>query len=1224
MAAESWTKATTQDGIRYLGLFREHEPDIPVILTHPRLLILGEPGAGKSTTGRAIVQHLLDKEPTAIPVIASLKSYHGNLRDLLVQTVPATVLDAPIMNRTYILDGIDEVPLDHRAALSLELNNLLSTDAAARLILTSRQAFAAQHPDAFPTSLTTYHLLDFDDEDIEACTKHRGVNIENFQQAVHDAECDEEIRNPFVLTVMLEQYQAQGRLSRLRSDNVGYVVRRLIQSRPLFNATRQQRALRMLAVTCETAARNELTEDEALRVLLEAIEFTPDTARQLLDELSQSILIRTPGGISFQMRSYGEYLAAEELHDKTVDRLKELAFIGDTPVDTWQNTVTYLAEMNDKIRGYFVNHHPEWLINVSPSAFTDGERTKLVRKLLQDINGSKTYLVDQERLSLRRLSRLLTPAVIADVTVQRTSAEPHEVANALILLGILRESGIAPQALRLVTAHRSESTLRYSAIIALINTGENTAINDLIAFADQTDPYYISIIDAIGSLCKPADFPSVLPLLESTNAGLSSAYYHFRELNTKEALIAAIAYLNGNPRSLDGHDLDSYLEPIIGLIPTHWGEEIGTNVGVLLANAERQQLFLQREKLPTAIIKHVAAKDHEALVIRAMVQSLAADGTRLRHTCHLIAPLISVRAAQWINEHAPQYGQDVFPWLAPGPARDLLDPRSPDVARAHEEAIAAQIAQEQGRERAATSTRTEHQHTLQTSRDINRIIGAAARLQKEHWPDLSAEQRDWLAQAVTDTLVAYDLARSVTWENDNRWTHPGGLNPLLHLTDYYRLHLTNDVPIILGLRSWPDEAIGNYYRREGLSPAAQEQLANLLQAAENQNITNHVLSFLRQTGYDSPEVRTLLQQLARDTTQPAQVRTEAAERLASIDPATDTLLVLAADQEPAIKEQAFRELVKRQHRGTIQRALATLTDGDLRNGEVPIPNSTPLDWIGKITGPFAVDDLRALRQRSLTLNLWRVTTLLTGAIANIDKNRAAAVISQQLPQTPLGWQPHYRQEAEKLERAARIEAIQQTPFDAVIRKLKGATSMIRIKVWCEGSTDRPIFRKLFNELAEHEIADTLDFVGGWANFLSEHEPERWLDGCRQAVVIMDGDNGRQLTKKNQPFTKEAEDINQRFATHPLKLRVLCRHGIENYFPRHACESVLQRDLTNYFPIPVDKKIEDHFCDPLGQTFYQKRLNEEIARHLTIADIRETDLGAILTEVKERAEEARTL
>jgi DNA polymerase III delta prime subunit len=369
VAGESWTKATTQDGIRYLGLFREHEPDLAAILVHPWLLILGEPGVGKSTTGHAIVRHVLDKEPpTALPVIASLKSYSANLRRLLLAAAPEAVIDAQGMARTYILDGIDEVSSEHRAALHQELNQLLRTDASARLILTSRQAFAAQHPDAFPAGLTTYHLLDFDDDDINACTTHHSINIDEFRQAVRDAECEEEIRNPFVLTVMLERYKTNGSLSRLRSDNVGYVVHRLIESRPLFNATRQQRALRMLAVTCETAARNELTQDEALRVLLEAIECPPETAQQLLDELSQSILIRTAGGISFQMRSYGEYLAAEELHDKPVDRLKELAFIGDIPIDTWQNTVTYLAEMNDKVRAYFAHYYPEWLINVSPSA----------------------------------------------------------------------------------------------------------------------------------------------------------------------------------------------------------------------------------------------------------------------------------------------------------------------------------------------------------------------------------------------------------------------------------------------------------------------------------------------------------------------------------------------------------------------------------------------------------------------------------------------------------------------------------------------------------------------------------------------------------------------------------------------------------------------------------------------------------------------------------------
>ena len=44
------------------------------------------------------------------------------------------------------------------------------------------------------------------------------------------------------------------------------------------------------------------------------IEQFPGRLLWKLDELSHSILIRTPGGISFQMRSYGEYLAAEELH----------------------------------------------------------------------------------------------------------------------------------------------------------------------------------------------------------------------------------------------------------------------------------------------------------------------------------------------------------------------------------------------------------------------------------------------------------------------------------------------------------------------------------------------------------------------------------------------------------------------------------------------------------------------------------------------------------------------------------------------------------------------------------------------------------------------------------------------------------------------------------------------------------------------------------------------
>jgi hypothetical protein len=245
------------------------------------------------------------------------------------------------------------VPARHRQTLRAHIQALITEDVNAKIVCTARQVFYVQHPEPFPDGMGVFHLLDFNSSDIRASATQRGVDADAFLTAVRDIDCAEEIRNPFVLNAMLTQHQDRGNFSPLRSENIRYVVDRLIQSRPTFGTILQRRALKMLAVTCETIARNQLTMDVALRVLREAIAIPELTARDLLDELSHSILTWTSGGISFQMRSYGEYLAAEELHDKSIDRLKELAFCNDTPIDSWENTITYLAEMNHKVRQYF-------------------------------------------------------------------------------------------------------------------------------------------------------------------------------------------------------------------------------------------------------------------------------------------------------------------------------------------------------------------------------------------------------------------------------------------------------------------------------------------------------------------------------------------------------------------------------------------------------------------------------------------------------------------------------------------------------------------------------------------------------------------------------------------------------------------------------------------------------------------------------------------------------
>ena len=517
---------------------------------------------------------------------------------------------------------MDEIPRDHFTTFQNELRNLLANDTTARIVLTSRQAYAAQHREALPGGLLTFHLLDFADNDVKAYVNQQGIDPEAFLVAVRTAECEEEISNPFVLGTMLQRYKEHGDLSPIRSDNVAHVVGRLIDSRPSVNAARQRRALRMLAAACETAARNELTPAEAQRVLLEAIAIAPATATQLLDELAHSILIQTPSGISFQMRSYGEFLAAEELHDKGIDRLRELAFSGDTPIDTWQNTITYLAEMSDTARQYFARQYPDWLINVSPAAFTEDERTALTTELLRRTNEAGAYLIDGRGLSLRRLARLLTRAIITALREQLESDKAHEVANALVLLGIHREPGIAAQALPLVIADHNPSPLRYAALVALINTGESAVVDDLIRFADPNDPYHVNITDAIGSLCTPAQFPQVLPLLQHTNAGLSSAYYHFRELKSREALEATIAYLTAHPDVLHGFAMDTYLEPILALIPSHWDAAFAQSIGRLLAAIENAHIYCQREKLITAIITHTAQHDSDATAVQTMLASL--------------------------------------------------------------------------------------------------------------------------------------------------------------------------------------------------------------------------------------------------------------------------------------------------------------------------------------------------------------------------------------------------------------------------------------------------------------------------------------------------------------------------------------------------------------------------------------------------------------------------
>ena len=76
----------------------------------------------------------------------------------------------------------------------------------------------------------------------------------------------------------------------------------------------------------------------------------------------------------------------------------------------------------------------------------------------------------------------------------------------------------------------------------------------------------------------------------------------------------------------------------------------------------------------------------------------------------------------------------------------------------------------------------------------------------------------------------------------------------------------------------------------------------------------------------------------------------------------------------------------------------------------------------------------------------------------------------------------------------------------------------------------------------------------------------------------------------------------------IEVTVLDRYGLENYFPRHAFETVMKQGLGGHFPLDPRRPLSDQIRG------HDKNINVDLARATILADLAETDLGAFLERV----------
>jgi hypothetical protein len=1236
------------------SLLRERQPDLGELLGQKQVLILAEPGGGKSIVARAAAKELAIRKHT-LPIFLELKEYRGGLKELLSSGMPdwarppEASIDGQMLHKAYVLDGLDEVPLDFQDEFFRDLSSLLSNDKKSQFFLTSRQAFYVSHKRSLPDVPGLFHLCDFSDDDIRKYVELQGAMYEDFRAAARQADAEEEMRNPFLLSVLVERFRKTGGFSDRRSDNLSYIVDQLIASRPRVAQYQQRRALRFIAVAMETYARNELSESEALAVIKQSMKVQDGEAQRILNELYCSILKRTKNGLAFQLASHGEYLAAELLSDVPMDRVRELAFVDyQNPNESWQNAMSYLAETNDSVRRFFVRNHPLWMLSSSPSVFSNEEKNTIVRGILEKLKTNNQFALDHPRLKIWRMARFVTGEMQTSLLEDLNSPDRVVLGNAMALLGVLKRKEVLPNALAKALDRNADFGLRHSGVVAVVNAGSPENVPELLAGLKKEDPAYLNTLDAACSLVDETQFDEVFPLMFSENAMLSSTFYHFRELRSREVLIRTLIYFERHINQLNSTRPGAYVEPILQLLPTYLDREIALIVARLLVATREAGIYPDRSAPLSTLFEIARDCDQEAWVFREYVEPSfekpEEKGPQRFFVEEIVAGFLNLNAAKWLVEKNATETIKRFAGYLRGPVREFLKPYSGGLIESQEQWAAKHRDEDEERRRRHEDELTTLRRDIRENESLDEVLGAVLRLREEHLPEVDEARKIWLAEKVSARLVELKLHQSVQWKENTLWL-PTQLGPLLSLVSHYQLPLDPDSTLVDALMGWDSGEIPKYYKKYGFSAAAKDAFEARLENPPSPQGLEALVRFVHQTEIWSDRIEAGLKKTMEGETLQDYVMVLVLETLTRRGLSDQTLENLAANAKSSqLRDYAFQALIERQHRPTIERSLSRLldTDTDLSAGEVGPMERSPLNWISKVRSEFAWDKLAKLRGMALQKNQPTVVGLLTDTLARTNKFETAKLVERQIKLAPVEWQHVQKTHAIRLEAEAKIEKAQSAPLAQVLQRLQGTTSLNLLLVFCEGSSDIPVFRTFLNQIRDVSSEVKFNFVGGWSQ-LPLKDPSLFMLGCKAAIVVMDGDQGRHLTKRNRPLTTTARREKARLAPSGVELFVLNRYGIENYFSKQAMESVTGRDLKAYFPLTEDISVVDQLSEefrpwsfriirflgrvlklgaPAGRkSLYAKARNQEVAEKMNVAeDLNGTDLLDILQHISLRAQE----
>ncbi len=361
---------------------RDLENILQVIITNKHIVLLSDPGVGKTTELKQLAYHY-SKYCPYFPILVNLNKYTNNK---VTEYFPKYWELIPEEKLIVLLDGLDEVERKNVNYATSEIELFVDKHPNVCIVVSCRTNFyKIEAEDNLSMStlsgFTSYVLLDLGSKEIEKYTKDKlEFKSTSFFKDINGKKIYPLLRSPFYLVNLVELFEKNNSLPKSKAEifenllelRLKLDIKHYHKTKELENEKKNvMKNLEYVALAMECLGRNYIDNDELEEILPES------SSREILEYCTTWIKQETDKVTwQFEHNNFQEYLAAKKLANYPLEVIKDLVSSDHEHKEialSWINTLSFLICIYD------TDDLQKWILSVQPELFVNFEYTKISR-----------------------------------------------------------------------------------------------------------------------------------------------------------------------------------------------------------------------------------------------------------------------------------------------------------------------------------------------------------------------------------------------------------------------------------------------------------------------------------------------------------------------------------------------------------------------------------------------------------------------------------------------------------------------------------------------------------------------------------------------------------------------------------------------------------------------------------------------------------------------------